>query len=158
MANLISTLLPTADAATNVTKINAVKDAFKPYAVSFTDKNKVGVRTMSTDRKGYAMDVSEIATQYPDYLSRQDTPQELEDKLAYDKTLGTVIVAVKGLLELLEDTQIANGIDIMKLVDRYVGSLQNAREQSGELDAAMEKVDEYNKRFASEDDKATNTP
>ncbi len=48
--------------------------------------------------------------------------------------------------------------DIMTLVDRYAQSLQISRANEGALDGAMQEVDDWNKRFASNKNETPSKP
>ena len=73
----------------------------------------------------------------------------MSSRLAYDSKLEESRQAIMSLLETISDTQLANSIDIMKIVDDYVGVLQISRNNSSTLDLAMREVDEWNSRFAN---------
>lgn len=126
--------------------------AIKPYKINLTDEVKRGSRTMAEGREGYARLISKIATANIDSLARENDPAELEERLNYDARLETVRQKAISILEFIEETQLANGIDTMKLVDAFANNLQTSRRRNGSLDSAMGEVDDWNKRFGSQDD------
>lgn len=131
--------------------ISNLKDqiaVIKPFKVNLTDDAKRGSRTMGEGREGLARLVSNIATNNIDSLARENDPKELEDRLTYDAQIEKIRQQALSLLEITEETQLANGIDIMKLVDAFVANLQTSRSRNGSLDNSMREVDEYYKRFA----------
>jgi hypothetical protein len=124
--------------------------ALKPFKVNLTDDAKKGSRTMAEGREGLARLVSKIAMANIDSLARENDPVELEDKLAYDAKLEELRQTAMTILETVQEVQLANGIDIMKMVDAFSNNLQTSRSRNGSLDAAMGEVDEWNKRFVSQ--------
>jgi hypothetical protein len=150
MPNLISTIMPANIAEEVNAKLLEQLTVIKPYKVNLTDDAKRGSRTMAEGREGYARLISKIATANIDSLARENDPQELEDKLAYDARLETLRQSAMNFLEFVQETQLANGIDIMKLVDAFANNLQTSRNRNGSLDAAMGEADEWNKRFGNQ--------
>jgi len=148
MPNLITTFIPARDAGTITQAIKDQIAILKPFKINLTDEAKKGSRTMAEGREGYARLVSKIATNNIDSLARENDPKELEDRLTYDASLEDIRQSALNLAEMVAETQLANGIDIMKLVDTFVNNLQTSRARNGSLDNVMGEVDEYNKRFA----------
>ncbi len=148
MQNLISTVMPAKTAEEVISNLKAQVAFIEPFKINLTDEFKAGSRTMGQDREGYARLVSNIAANNINSLARDQDPKELEDKLAYDATLERMRQVSLTLTEMITETQLANGIDIMKLVDYFVDNLQNSRGRNGSLDLQMREVDDYNKRFA----------
>lgn len=118
-----------------------------PYKVNLTEEQKKGNRTMAEGREGYARMVSQIATSNVNNLGRDQDPAVLSSKLAYDMKLEEARQALMTLTETITETQLANSIDIMKMVDDFVKVLQVSRGNSGSLDLAMREVDDWNNRF-----------
>lgn len=138
-------------------EIQAVVDAlvkqgknFEKYFVNLTDEERSGLRTMAEGREGYVREVNLIALANPDELRRKDDPELLDRKLKYDEALERMRLAVLSLYEKIEETQLANSKDIMKVADSFVNALQNSRGRDSALDKSMIRIDEYNKRFASQ--------
>jgi hypothetical protein len=150
MPNLINTMMPAKTADEVNAKLVEQLAVLKPFKVNLTDDAKRGSRTMAEGREGYARLISKIATANIDSLARENDPQELEDKLAYDARMETIRQTAMSVLEIVQETQLANGIDIMKLVDAFANNLQTSRSRNGSLDAAMGEADEWNKRFGNQ--------
>lgn len=148
MPNLISVLMPVNIADDINSKLKDQITALKPFKINLTDDFKNGSRTMAEGREGLARLVSKIALANVDSLARENDPKELEERLTYDARLEDLRQSALGFIEMVEETQLANGIDIMKLVDAFTANLQTSRSRNGSLDNAMKDVDEYNKRFA----------
>ncbi|UAY51880.1 hypothetical protein [Ferruginibacter albus] len=147
MKKLISNPLTTEVAADIRTATNDSIEKLKPFHVSLTDKEKIGVRTMAEGREGVVRLLCKIALQHTDSLPRNEDPQEMVTLLKSYEDGGQSLQAEKQLTEMLEDTQTATGIDLMALYDRYNKHLQAARTGNTALDAAMREMDEYNSRF-----------
>jgi hypothetical protein len=128
--------------------LNECRELLTPTTFGFSDTNKNGVRTMAEGREGLARMVSQIASAHVNSLAREHDPAVLENRLAYDADLERIRQGAMALLEMVSETQLANGIDIMQMVDTFTENLQTSRKRSEALDLAMREVDEYNKRFA----------
>ena len=131
---------------------NAVKVAlspFDPFKINLTNEEKIGMRSMAEGREGYARLISRIATQFPDSLSRADTPEELTVLLDYYQSLEANRMALVQSLETIQEIQLGASSDIMTRVDRYAQNLQISRANEGSLDIAMEEVDNWNSKFAN---------
>jgi hypothetical protein len=148
MPTLISNVMPAKTAEEVIINLKAQVVTIEPFKVNLTDEFKEGSRTMGPVREGYARLVSNIASNNMESLARNQDPKMLEDKLNYDETLEGMRQVILTLNEMVTETQLANTVDIMKLVDAFVGNLQNSRGTNGSLDLQMREVDEYNKRFA----------
>lgn len=135
------------DAFTNA--INASLVPFAPFKLNLTDAEKIGTRSMAEGREGYARLVSRIATQFPNSLSRADTPIELTNLLDYYQNLEANKMALLQAIETINEIQLGAATDTMTLVDRYVANLQISRSNEGSLDLAMQEVDTWNSRFAN---------
>ena len=147
MPNLITTVMPANTADEIKTRLNEQITAIKPFKINLTDDAKTGARTMAEGREGLARLVSNIAIANID-SARENDPQQLKDRLDYDDRLEGVRQLALTIVETVTETQLANGIDIMNLVDAFAANLQTSRSGNGSLDEAMRGVDEYNKRFA----------
>ena len=152
MKELISTYLPAKTAGEVVSNLDEQIKMLTAFKVNLTEAAKNGSRNMAEGREGYARLVSKIASANIDSLARDQDPKELEDKLAYDDQLENIRQRSLSLMEVIGETQHANGIDIMKLVDGYVENLQTSRSRNGSLDISMREVDEWNQRFANRKD------
>jgi hypothetical protein len=149
MPNLVITQAPVATIDAIKTAISAQITAFTPFKVGLNDDEKTGARSMAADREGYARMISQIATANINSLARDQNPTDLASKLAYDSKLEELRQGAMSYLEMIEETQLANSVDIMRLTDGFVRNLQAARVNNSSLDNAMREVDEYNKRFGA---------
>ena len=147
MPNLIITQAPVATIDAFKTAVTAQITALGPYKVGLNDTEKIGARSMSSGREGYARLVSQIATANINSLARELNPVDLANKLAYDSKLEEARQLAMTLLEIVTETQMANSVDVMKLVDAYATNLQASRKNNSALDTAMKEVDDFNKRF-----------
>ncbi len=152
MRPLIITKLPTATADAIKTAMQTQITTMAPFKINLNDGEKIGGRTMAEGREGLARLVSKIASANIESLAREHNPQDLEDRLAYDAKMEELRQLGMKFLEILEETQLANSVDIMTYVDAYSENLQTSRKNNGSLDLAMREVDEWNKRFAHKND------
>ena len=138
--------------------VQANTTSLATFKINLSDEQKKGARTMAGGREGYARMVSQICTNNVNSLPRDFNPTDLVSKLAYDSKLEEVRQAVMTLMETITETQMANSMDIMKMVDDSVNVLQVSRNNSAALDLAMREVDEWNARFANRNDNTNPTP
>jgi hypothetical protein len=141
-----------------VTAVNNALTPFATFKINLTNEEKLGTRSMAEGREGYARLVSRIATQFPNSLSRADVPTDLSNLLDYYQNLEAVRLAYVQGIETITETQLGAATDIMTLVDRYAQSLQISRANEGALDGAMQEVDDWNKRFASNKNETPSKP
>lgn len=130
----------------------AINNALTPLAtfkINLNNDDKVGMRSMAEGREGFARLISRIATQFPDALSRADSPAELADLLNFYANLEANRMAILQALETIEDMQLGTANDIMTLVDRYSANLKISRNNESALDLAMAEVDNWNSRFGA---------
>lgn len=125
---------------------NSIND-FKPFTVSFTDKEKIGVRSMGDGREGKVRLLSTIGSQFPDALARADNPEDLSKPLDYYADVRAVRAGALQLLEITEEIILGTGMDCMKISDRFEDNFQLSRKNNSALDLNMRDIDEYNKRF-----------
>ena len=155
MRPLIITKLPTATADAIKASMQAQIATMQPFKINLNDGEKIGGRTMAEGREGLARLVSKIASANIESLAREQNPQDLEDRLAYDAKMEELRILAMKFLENVAETQLANAVDIMTYVDAYSENLQTSRKNNGSLDLAMREVDEWNKRFAHKTDDTT---
>jgi hypothetical protein len=147
MSEKIKSQLSVGEAELLIANLKAVIAALQPHFVNLTGKERSGNRTMAEGREGYARLISQIAIAHPDELRRKDDPIFLVQKLEYDGLMERLRQQLLSALEMTSETQLANGFDIMQMVDAFAKALQNGRSRDAALDLAMKEVDEYNKRF-----------
>ena len=155
MRPLIITKLPVASADAIKNNLQTQITALEPFKINLSDGEKIGGRTMAEGREGLARLISKVASANINSLAREHSPQDLEDRLAYDAKLEELRQLAIKLNEIVTETQLANSVDIMTYVDAYAENLQTSRRDNGSLDLAMREVDEWNKRFVNKND---NTP
>lgn len=143
----ISLQVPPSVAAQITDSLKVIDALFTPFFHNLTAGKRRGLRTMSIGREGYVRLISEIAKAHPNDLSRQDNPDDLVNRLAYDDLLETMRQQAIKIVEKITETQQANSSDIMIDADTYVDALKNGRAKSSALDDIMKEIDAYNKRF-----------
>jgi hypothetical protein len=133
------------------------RDTFKPYFTDLSEEDKKG-RTMAEGREGVVRLISQIALVHETSLARNDDPNDLAGKVAKDALLEGLRQQLLHLLEMVSETQMANGMEAMRMSDRFVKVLQAGRSNNAGLDLAMREVDEWNKRFVNTGSKEESTP
>lgn len=149
MKKYVSSIIPDAELGKINQSLDESKTFLEPYRVSLMNQEKVGLRTLGDGREGYANMVSRAANEHGKHLPKTDEPAELVNAIAYYNNLANLKVKILHLLEIVDDTNLALGADIMRLADSYAGHLQLARKDNSHLDEALAEIDEYNQRFGA---------
>lgn len=149
MRKFITTIPEETRTSDFTTSINDALTTYDAYKINLTDEEKTGLRSMAEGREGYARLISRIATQFPNSLSRADSPEELKELLTYYQNLESNRLALVQSLETIQEIQLGASADIMFKVDRFAQNLQISRSNEGSLDLAMQEVDDWNGRFAN---------
>lgn len=159
MPKFITSIAPATVLTAFTTAVNTALSPLNSFKINLTDEQKKGTRSMAEGREGYARLISRIANQFPNSLSRADTPSELANLLDYYNNLEANKMALLQAMETIDEIQLAAATDVMTLVDRYASNLQISRENEGNLDLAMSEVDQWNKRYVNkkEEPAATTT-
>lgn len=160
MNNRVQTMIPESLLASLTSTIEGLNTQLAPYYSALSNEEKRGLRTMSTNREGYVRTIERIAVRNLDALPRNIDPGQLTVKLAYYSSLAPLKQELMKLTEMVEEIELANGADIMKLSDTLTSALQAARNHNSALDGALQDVDDWNKRFGKreEEDTANSAP
>jgi hypothetical protein len=158
MRKFITTIPALTIFTTFTTAINTALAPLLPFKISLTNEEKKGMRSMAEGREGFARLIGRIANQFPNSLSRVDTPAEFNTLMSVYENVEATRMALLQALETIEEIGIGTATDIMTLVDRYGASLEISRGSEGALDLAMKEVDEYNARFGKRNAKAADKP
>ncbi len=128
------------------------KDAialFQSYSISLDDKDRKGLRTMAEGRQGIAETMCRVAVNFEECLPRTENAQDMVAALDYHSKLAMLQTTLIKLFEMVDDTLVAQGVDVVKMYDRYNVHFQGARLHNSNLDMALQPIDDYNKRFAN---------
>lgn len=132
------------------------------FAVSLSDEERRGVRTVAEGREGYVAEALRIANEFNSELPRSFDVAEFETVLALFNQWRRLLVLAEKIAEQVDDTSLALGIDLMTKADRVNTMLQAGRRDNANLDRALTRLDDYNKRFGTRPsnpaDNSTNAP
>lgn len=129
---------------------NAMSPSFTPFKINIADSDRAdGIRNFAEGSEGYVRNVSRVANQFPNALSRADVPTDLSNLLDYYSNLEAVRLALTQALEIIEETSLGVSADGMIIADRFVQNFQISRKNDASLDAALKEIDDYNSRFAN---------
>lgn len=149
MKNYIKEKMPPAAMEDTLKLLSDSRAKLNGYTVGLSDKEKTGIRSMAQGREGYARLISQISITHVNSLAREHDPGMLDDALQYDAQLEKLRQMVMAVEEMITETQLANSIDIMRMVDSFAESLQISRRGNEGLDNALREVDDWNKRFGA---------
>ena len=131
--------------------------AATPFFVELTKAEKEGIRTVAEGREGYVRIVTDLSETYSNELPKVFDETVLRQKLNLREIIGLLLLKSQKITTMLDNTYVGLGADIMQRVDETVSHLNASRTRNGELDKAMNAVDEYNKRFGKKKDTPTPT-
>ena len=147
---LVTRLMPEAALDALSLQIKTARDTFIPFAKNLDAERRRGARTVATSRIGLASIVEDVAITFPGKFTADDNVAAYSERLANHKKLSQLRDLCASLLENTDDTYLALGVDIMAGADLYIDLLEARRGGDGDLDAAMERIDEYNSKFRSQ--------
>ena len=127
--------------------------------ISMSNDDRRSSRGISEGREGYVDEILRVANEYEDILPRNIDIALIYAVFSHFKDLKQFFVLVEKLAEMVDDTVLGIGVELMHHVDIILKSLQVAREYNANLDRALAGIDNYNSRFGkrSDDTSTTNT-
>jgi hypothetical protein len=160
MKNLLVNLdnLPTA-ANAELTRL-AIRDIttqMRPSITSLTQEQRRGMRKMGPRRLAYAQATLRHVTQNEDVLPRNENSIDFTNTNDQYQRLIVLRDVTSSLLEMLDDTVMAIGIDLMRYTKMTHDSFKAANDIEPVYDDILRELDEFNKR-ATQDDTTTETP
>ena len=149
MNKLVPSFMPLEGIDKSKERIDLVIGDWTPFCTSLTNEERIGLRLIANNRESIARETSRIAVEFGNKLPKDEDPKQLETAFIYYDELAAVRLKLARMLEIVDDTSKALGVDIMAMHDSLCGYLQVARKGNTSLDEAMKKIDEYNKRFGA---------
>ncbi len=107
-------------------KVGDAITAFKPYAVGLSPKDRREIVKLGDKSVPYAEKVSSYINTNGDYLPRRFDPAEFAKDFAVTQQLAEARARVQTLLEMIEDTIMAAGSDVMIVCNAYYNAVQDA--------------------------------
>jgi hypothetical protein len=159
MKNLLVNLdnLPSA-ADTEVIRlaIRSTTTQFRPSATSLSQEQRRGMRKMGPRRLAYAQAALRHVTQNEDVLPRSENSIDFVNTNEQYERLIILRDVTSSLLELLDDTVMSIGIDLMRYTKMTHDSFKAANELDPAFDDILAELDDFNKR-ATQDEAAAAT-
>jgi hypothetical protein len=131
-------------------KIAEVK-AMMPFLVSLTAEERKTLRKMGPKSVDYVRQSLEGAKAFPDELKKSFDVVEMEKDFTLINNLLGVQIACQSILESINDTMMAGGIDAMEAADEVYASLKSSAKSNVNAKAMVEKISE---RFKGQGKKA----
>ncbi|MCB0517021.1 MAG: hypothetical protein R2798_09440 [Chitinophagales bacterium] len=122
-------------------------DLLGKFSVSLSDEERFSVRNVSKGREDYVREVLRVTQEFSDELPRSVDIAEFGELLAIFDDWRKLILIAEKIAEKTDDTNIVLGIELMRYADTCYPILQNRRNDNANLDRAMQRLDDYNKRF-----------
>jgi len=145
-SNKISAVFTDAEKNDVLTKINEAK-ALMPFLVSLTVDERKRLKGIGNKNLAYVQKCLEGALAFPDELKKNfDVAEFQKDVTLFNNLLGTQIVC-QALLELVDDSMKAAGIDAMGSASEVYDSLKSSAKSNANVKAIVAEIGE---RFAAQ--------
>jgi hypothetical protein len=138
-SNKISAVFSDADKTSVVTKIDEIK-TMMPFLISLTTNERIKSRKMGSKSVDYVRQCLEGAKAFPAELKQNFNTHEMERDYNLINNLLGAQVACQGLLELLNDTLMAGGVDAMEAADEVYASLKLSAKSNANVKLMVEKI------------------
>jgi hypothetical protein len=150
-SNKISAVFTIAEKQTLLTKINDVKTQL-PFLVSLTIDERKKLRKMGPKSVAYVQQCVAGAKAFPNELKKNFDASELEKDYNLIYNLLDVQIALQSLLESVNDTMMAGGIDAMEAADEVYDSLKSSAKKDANVKEMVKLIAE---RFKGQGKKIT---
>lgn len=144
------------------TELESIKDVLnntllqvKKFKISLSKKERGEGRKMGARRLAYAQAALRHGKQQINEMPRSFDPSIFENVMQYYQNLAEIRVIVAQLSEFLSDSDMAARIDAMTHTKTVHDAIKSSNNSNPALDAALDELDEFNKRAQQED---TETP
>lgn len=140
-SNKISAVFTDAEKNDVLTKINEAK-ALMPFLVSLTVDERKRLKGIGNKNLAYVQKCLEGALAFPDELKKNfDVAEFQKDVTLFNNLLGTQIVC-QALLELVDDSMKAAGIDSMGSASEVYDSLKSSAKSNANVKAIVAEIGE----------------
>lgn len=138
------------------TQINQLISGFQTSATALSKDEKARSRKMGPRRLAYAIAANRIGTQHENVMLRQFNATDFQKVMIFYNDLANLTSVIAQLQELIDDTQMAAGIDAMTYTKVVHDGLRSANILDPQYDTPLQELDEFNKHATEED--ANTTP
>ena len=145
MQNLVHETIPAAVIAAVKEAVLNARDKIAPYVVGLTDEQRETLFKMGDKSYAYVAKVADYLVAYPDYTPRRVDVDAFRADLTLHDSLMPLRTLAQSLVQMLDDTLMAAGSDMMETASAYYRSVQDAAED-GES-TAKTVFDELKKRY-----------
>ena len=146
----LSRRLSAAEMESAVAALRDCKNHLSRFAVSLSDEERKGRRTVAEGREGYVRELWRISHEYESELPRSFALTDYTALLELYDEWKRLKVLAEETAELIDDPVLALGVELMSPTDLAHRSLQNARDLNASLDRALESIDDYNRRYVTD--------
>ena len=153
-SNKISAVFTVGEKATVLAKIADVKVQL-PFLITLTVEERKKLRKMGPKSVAYVQQCVAGAKAFPDELKKNFNTPEMEKDFNLISNLLDVQVECQALLELINDTMMAGGIDAMQASDEVYDSLKSSAKTNANVKEMVKLISE---RFKGQGKKIINKP
>lgn len=133
------------------TQIQQLIAGFQASATVLSTDERVRSRKIGPRRLAYAISAARIGNQHENVMPRQFNTVDFEKVMTFYNDLSNLTSVIAQLQELIDDTQMAAGIDAMIYTKVVHDGLRSANTLNPQFDTALQELDEFNKRATEED-------
>lgn len=125
---------------------------FKPFSKELSMEERRFSRKMGDRRLAYADAAERYGDQYESVMPRTFAKEDMSQRLEFHRKLTRFKDSAIQLMELLDDTLMSCGIDLMTYTKLVHDGLRSANNINPIYDEALHRLDEFNKRVTLEEE------
>jgi hypothetical protein len=131
--------------------IRSTTTQFRPSATSLSQEQRRGMRKMGPRRLAYAQAALRHVSQNEDVLPRNENSIDFSNTNDQYQRMIILRDVTSSLLEMLDDTVMAIGIDLMRYTKMTHDSFKAANDIDPAFDDILAELDDFNKRAAQDE-------
>lgn len=130
--------------------LNQFGQAFEVNKESLSMQERQGTRKMGPRRLAYAEMAAQKGLQHESIMPRNFDPQDFKTWMTYYNNLRNLRGKITEILEAVDDTMMAVGIDAMSYTKVVHDILRSMNTMDPSLDESLKDLDEFNKQASRE--------
>lgn len=121
------------------------------YSVNLTQEERKSARNVSSKREAYVRATLRAAKDHEDFLPRDIDVSVFEQSLSLFEQQLKLMGKLNKITEMIEDTKVAIGQELMYYTDSIYVALQAARKREAMVDRTLIELEGFNKRSKQDD-------
>lgn len=147
----LANALSAAEQTDLVILLNKAADLLRKYAVNLSPEERKSARSVAARRESYVRHSLRAARQHEQLLPRDFNVSDYNSLMEQYDQHKNISVIVNELTELVNDTSVAIGQELMAYTDTLYNSLKIARTRNASVEHTLAELEAYNSRSSNED-------